>query len=156
MSSKQSGRNDDKTLQQLESDDWGLCTSDSAIIQRLFQVRQKPLKLLDATDFRIAIHFGVGLAHVIPRALDELWSDPWLSSGNYPGDLLEAVLRSNAEFYAKHLDCCRRAVDIAADAKRVYDVMDVAAQQASGVDDVSYNRLDKAMAELVAICASVS
>lgn len=151
MDSKRDRRSEEKTLQQLEGDEWGPCVSDSEIIQRLFQLRQKPLNLLDATDLRTAIHFGVGLKYVMPLAMDLLWSDPWLDSGNYAGDLLEAVLRGNTEFYSKHPDGYRRAVAIAADAKRVYDAMDMEGQQASGVDEASIRRLGKAVAELEAI-----
>lgn len=156
MDLKQDRQNEEKTLAQLEPDDWGACSSESEINQRLFRLRDKPLKLLDPGDLRVAIHFGVGMDYVMPLALDLLWHDPWLDSGNYAGDLLGAVLRGNAEFYAKRPDCYRNAMDVAAAARRAYEAMAVEDQQLSGIDEASIKRLGKAMAELKTVRIATS
>lgn len=151
MDLKRDKQSREKTLTQLERDDWGDCKSESEIIQRLFKLRHKPLKLIELSDLRTAIHFGVGMDYVLPIALDLLWSDPWLSSGNYAGDLLEAILRASPDFYLANQNYHRKVVGVAVDAVRVWEAMDAEGRESSGVDEVSIRRLLKTLAELEAI-----
>lgn len=156
MDLKRDKRSEEKTLTQLERDDWGPCTSESEIIQRLFRLRHKPLKLLALDDLRTAIHFGVGLNYVLPIVLDLLWNDPWLDSGNYTGDLLEAALRVGSDFYLSHPDYYRKVMGIAAEAVRVWDAMDTESREFSGVDEVSMRLLLRTVAEAEASHAAIS
>ena len=94
--------------------------------------------------------------YVLPIVLDFLWSDPWLSSGNYAGDLLEATLRVGPDFYLAHPDCYQKVMGIAAEAVRVWEVMDAESRESSGVDEVSTRRLLRTVAEMEAGYVAIS
>lgn len=150
MDMKRDKRNEERTLTQLERDDWGVCASKSEIIQRLFKLRHKPLKLLEPGDLRTAIHFGVGMNYVLPIVLDALWNDPWLDAGNYADDLLAAALRVVPDVNLVHPDYCRRVLGIAVDAVCVWEGMDTQDRDSSGIDDASIRQLLRTVAEVEA------
>jgi hypothetical protein len=92
----------DKMLTELEGQDWGPPTFDSHLVTTIHQLRHKPLAQFTVADKRICIGQNVGLEHLVPMAIVELQSDPFVEGDYYRGDLLNAVLRSEASFWAKY------------------------------------------------------
>lgn len=78
--------------------------------QRLWDV---PIEELEVEDLRILIGQGLGLRHLMPRALEVLQADPLAQGDFYPGDLLSAVLRSAPSFWAGNPALACRVVALA-------------------------------------------
>jgi hypothetical protein len=81
-----------KTLQELEHDDWGEPKYDSHLVTTCHQLRQKPLKDFTVADIRIMVGQGIGLELLAPMALEELERNPFAEGDYYAGDLLKCLL----------------------------------------------------------------
>ncbi|MEP6673234.1 MAG: contact-dependent growth inhibition system immunity protein [Chthoniobacter sp.] len=92
----------DKSLQQLEGQDWGEPTYDSHLVIECHRLRRVPLHEFTAEDLRIMILQQIGLPFLIPLALELLRVDPFTSGDLYEGVLLETVLRAEADFWREH------------------------------------------------------
>ena len=89
------------SLEQIEGRAWGDAPADAGtLVNTVHRLRRKPVETLDAEDLRVLIAQRVGLPVLIPRALDLLENDPLAEGAYYPGDVLTAVLRTPAEFWA--------------------------------------------------------
>src|SRR5438105_10383759 len=104
----------DKSLQDLEQSDWGEPKYDSHLVTTVHRLRRVPLRALGIEDLRIMIGQNIGLAYLIPLALDELQKRPLAEGDYYPGDLLSMVLRADPSFWHEHPDCRAEARDIGA------------------------------------------
>jgi hypothetical protein len=51
---------------------------------------------------------GIGLPFLMPLAVERLEEEPLAAGDYYPGDLLQAVLRADEEFWSCHLDSFQR------------------------------------------------
>ncbi|HEX6501360.1 MAG TPA: contact-dependent growth inhibition system immunity protein [Micromonosporaceae bacterium] len=92
---------DDLSVEQIEGDSWGAPPPGStALVSRVYELRRKPVGTLTAEDLRVLIAQQVGLDVVVPRALRRLREDPLLEGDYYPGDVLVAVLKVPAEYWA--------------------------------------------------------
>ncbi|WP_253776169.1 contact-dependent growth inhibition system immunity protein [Goodfellowiella coeruleoviolacea] len=90
-----------RSLEELDGQRWGDPPADSTyLITTVLQLRRKPVGEVSTEDFRILIGQQVGLPWLVPLALQQLRRDPLAQGDFYPGDLLGAVLRVNAEFWA--------------------------------------------------------
>ncbi len=100
----------DKTLTQLEDDDWGEAAPEekSYIVRSILGLRHKRLRELDVEDLRMAIQQDIGLRYLMPLALKELERNPLAEGMHYPGDLLCAVLRASPKFYKGNPDLKRK------------------------------------------------
>ncbi len=49
-----------------------------------------------------ALERGAALEAVVPRVLELLASDPLISGGRFPGDLLRALTEVDAHFWSRH------------------------------------------------------
>ncbi len=98
-----------KTLQELEGQDWGDPTFPSHLVTTCHALRRKLLRDFTVEDIRIMIGQNIGLTYLIPLAIEQLRRDPLVAGGYYEGDLLVAVLRAEVGFWQgqPHL---RRAV----------------------------------------------
>lgn len=101
----------DKSLQQLEGEDWGDPTCASHVVTECHRLRRVPLREFTPENLRIMIGQQIGLQHLIPIALELLCADPLAAGDYYEGDLLAAVLRAESEFWLKHPDCRKRATE---------------------------------------------
>ncbi|MBI3560333.1 MAG: hypothetical protein HY080_01255 [Gammaproteobacteria bacterium] len=94
-----------KTLTDLENDDWGSPNADSYppldsnLVKTIYQLRKKRLRDYTVEDLRIMIGQDVGLPFLLPMAIQILEQDPLAKGMHYKGDLLCNVLRINPDFY---------------------------------------------------------
>tara|TARA_B100000780_G_C21109305_1_gene448174 strand:+ start:912 stop:1292 length:381 start_codon:yes stop_codon:yes gene_type:complete len=87
------------TLEKLENDYWAEPTHESRLIKTCHQLRKKPLKEFEIEDLRILIGQNISLPHLIPIAIDRLKDNILVEGDYYEGDLLNAVLTSDKDFW---------------------------------------------------------
>jgi hypothetical protein len=93
----------DKTLSQLDSEAWGKATDgDSSLVQKVLFLRNKPLKQFTIEDLRLLIGQNFNLEILIPLALDRLKENILAEGDFYEGDLLNSVLRIDANYWTNH------------------------------------------------------
>jgi len=94
----------EQSLEQIENHAWGGASADaSRLVDTVHRLRRKPVGALDVEDLRVLIGQQVGVAVLVPLALEVLERDPLAEGDYYPGDLLSAVLRGvPAEYWAGH------------------------------------------------------
>jgi len=97
---KQFDRN--KSLQQLDGQDWGEPTYGSHLVTECHRLRRVPLREFTVEDLRIMIGQHIGVEYLMPLALEHLHADPLAEGAYYPGDLLAAVLRASRQFWQQH------------------------------------------------------
>src|SRR5436190_23899188 len=90
-----------KSLQQLEGQDWGNPTSDSYLVTECHRLRRVPLRDFTVEDLRITIGQNIGLEHLVPLALERLQDNPFAEGDYYPGDLLVSLLGAEMRFWQK-------------------------------------------------------
>ncbi|MFE3185982.1 contact-dependent growth inhibition system immunity protein [Streptomyces violascens] len=90
--------NRDRSLEELERDRWSsLSGGETRLMATVRELRRKPIGDLTVEDLRQLIRQGVGLAHLLPLAVEVLRADPLAEGDMYEGDLLAAVLTTSAE-----------------------------------------------------------
>lgn len=89
-----------KTLQEIDGQDWGEPTYPSYLVINCHRLRHVPLKDFTVEDLRLMIGQKIGLPYLVPLALDVLHDDPLAQGDMYPGDLLTNVLRLPDEFWS--------------------------------------------------------
>ena len=103
---KKSGKPDlrvmaQKTLNELEGVVWGPPDYDSYLVQTCHRLRTKPVGEFGIEDLRIMIGQNIGLAYLLPFALDYLEQSPWAAGDMYPGDLLKATARADFPWHTR-------------------------------------------------------
>lgn len=94
--------NINKTLEQLDKQDFGKPTFDSYLVTTIHQLRKKPLKDFSVEDLRIIIGQNINLEILIPLAIERLRENILAEGDFYPGDLLKNVLDSDSVYWKKH------------------------------------------------------
>ncbi len=115
----------DRTLTQLEKQDWGPPAYGSHLVTTCHQLRHKPLKEFTAEDLRIMIGQNFSLEFLVPMTIERLEADPLEEGDLYPGDLLRNVLSLESLYWKEHPDFRRRC---AALVQRVPALMDERAE----------------------------
>jgi len=96
-----------KSLSELDGKGWQdkvPTQEDSYVIRNSYELYNKPLNEFDTEDLRFITGQRIGLEHTIPIAI-EILRDDILAEGDYfEGDLLESVLRIDAEYWSNHPD----------------------------------------------------
>ncbi|MFI5931685.1 contact-dependent growth inhibition system immunity protein [Actinoplanes sp. NPDC051494] len=93
----------EQSLEQIENRAWGEAPADaSTVVETVHRLRRKPIGALDVEDLRVLIGQRVGVAVLMPLALEVLELDPLAEGDYYPGDLLSVMLRLPAEYWADH------------------------------------------------------
>lgn len=82
----------DRTLEELEGEDWGEPKFPSYVVTTCHWLRRKPLRELTAEELRLALGQQMGIRFLLPVAIERLQSDPLLSGDMYEGALLKNVL----------------------------------------------------------------
>lgn len=88
-----------RTLTQIEGNDWGPPTYGSHLVTTVHALRYKLLRDFTVEDLRIMIGQNFSLPILIPLAIERLRSNPSAAGDMYPGDLLLGVLRSDPEHW---------------------------------------------------------
>jgi hypothetical protein len=101
-----------KNLDELEGIVWNKPESDSHLVQVCCKLRQTPLNLFKVEDLRIMIGQNIGLLHLIPLVIEVLKINPLAEGDYFAGDLLEAVINANTEFWKDNLALKKRIEDI--------------------------------------------
>ncbi|OLR92608.1 contact-dependent growth inhibition system immunity protein [Actinokineospora bangkokensis] len=92
----------DRSLEELERDCWPAPLGvETRLMATARELRRKPLGGLTVEDMRLLIGQDVGLAHLLPLAVEVLRSDPLAKGDMYEGDLLSAVLTRSAEVWGE-------------------------------------------------------
>jgi hypothetical protein len=90
----------EKTLTEIEGEDWGPPTYDSYLVTTVHRLRHVPLKRFGIEDLRILIGQEIGLPWLVPIALNHLEKHPFAAGDYYPGDLLRNVATISQEFWS--------------------------------------------------------
>lgn len=101
-----------KSLQQLDGQDWGEPTFDSHLVTECHRLHRVPLRDFTAEDLRITIGQNIGLEHLVPLALERLHDDPFAEGAYYPCDLLVSLLGAEAQFWQSHPELREQLVAI--------------------------------------------
>ncbi len=88
-----------RTLTELENDDWGKAENTTSLVETCHKLRHKPLNKFDAEDLRIMIGQNISLPYLIPLAIKLLEANPLVSGDCYEGDLLLSVMKAEKQFY---------------------------------------------------------
>ncbi|MEV5543284.1 contact-dependent growth inhibition system immunity protein [Saccharopolyspora shandongensis] len=92
---------DDQSLEQIEGDAWGEpAVGATKMMVTVYRLRHTPIGALPDGDLRILVGQRVGLDVLMPRVLARLEQDPLLEGDFYEGDVLAAVLRIPANYWA--------------------------------------------------------
>lgn len=90
----------DRSLEELERDRWPAPSGgDTRLVATVHELRRKPIGGLTVEDMRLLIRQDVGLARLLPLAVQVLRGDPLAEGAMYEGDLLAAVLTRSAEVW---------------------------------------------------------
>ncbi len=89
-----------RSLEELENDVWEEPAFRSHITVTCTQARKKPLCQLTDEELRCMIGQKIGLAYLLPLAVERLQDDPLLEASMFPGDLLTVLLRLDPEEWA--------------------------------------------------------
>ncbi len=92
----------DKTLEQLEGEDWGEPTYQSQVVINCHRLRRVPLQDFTVEDLRLMVGQKIGLEYLVPLALAQLEIDPFVSGDYYDGDLLESIQRLPDIFWEQY------------------------------------------------------
>ncbi len=91
-----------KTLQDLEGEEWGEPDFHSSVVTNVHRLRRIPLKDFSVEDLRLMVAQQQSLAYLIPLSIEQLANDPLSEGDSYPGDLLCAVLRVPDTFWQQY------------------------------------------------------
>jgi len=94
---------------------WSGLSWDTGLTAKVARLRRQPLQSLGVEDLRMLIGQEVGLAHLIPLALDVLEANPLAEGALYPGDLLSNVLAAQV-WIAEHDTLWERLLRVVANA----------------------------------------
>ncbi|URN12682.1 contact-dependent growth inhibition system immunity protein [Streptomyces radiopugnans] len=94
--------NRDRSLEELERDRWSAPSDgETRLMATVHELRRKPVGGLTVEDMRLLIRQDVGLAYLLPLAVEVLRTDPLAEGDMYEGDLLAAVLTRSREVWSK-------------------------------------------------------
>ncbi|MFI9548715.1 contact-dependent growth inhibition system immunity protein [Streptomyces sp. NPDC052016] len=81
--------NRDRSLEELERDRWSAPSDgETRLMATVRELRRKPIGGLTVEDMRLLIRQDVGLAYLLPLAVEVLRIDPLAEGDMYEGDLL--------------------------------------------------------------------
>ncbi|GAA2600456.1 hypothetical protein GCM10010435_94800 [Winogradskya consettensis] len=105
----------EQSLEEIENRVWGSAPADAPkLMETVHRLRRKPVGALDVEELRVLIGQRVGVATLVPLALEVLERDPLAEGDYYPGDLLAAVLRQvPAEYWVANPAERERLADVA-------------------------------------------
>ncbi|WP_327180635.1 contact-dependent growth inhibition system immunity protein [Streptomyces sp. NBC_01334] len=98
-----------RSLEDLERDRWQAPPSDATrLISRVHALRSRPVGTLTVEDLRLLIRQDIGLAVLLPLAVEVLRDNPLAEGHMGEGDLLRAVLTRNSAVWSAYPDPARQ------------------------------------------------
>ncbi|MEV7738622.1 contact-dependent growth inhibition system immunity protein [Streptomyces sp. NPDC088921] len=89
-----------RSIEELERDRWPVPSGEmTRLMATVHALRRTPIGELSVEDLRLLVRQNVGLAHVLPLALELLRDNPMAEGDLYEGDLLAAVLTRSPEVW---------------------------------------------------------
>ncbi|MEU5764506.1 contact-dependent growth inhibition system immunity protein [Streptomyces asoensis] len=102
-----------RSLEELERDRWPAPSPDATrLIATAHALRSRPVGTLTVEDLRLLIRQDIGLAVLLPLAVEVLRDDPLAEGHMGEGDLLHAVLTRSPAIWSACPDCARQVTDI--------------------------------------------
>ncbi|MFK4868268.1 contact-dependent growth inhibition system immunity protein [Streptomyces sp. CSMPJR101] len=102
--------NRDLSLEEIEGRRWSVpAGGETRLMATVRELRRKPIGGLTVEDMRLLIRQDVGVAYLLPLAMEVLRVNPLAEGDMYEGDLLAAVLTRSAEVWRDFPEL-RRAV----------------------------------------------
>ncbi len=95
--------NRNKSLEELDGEDWGKPPVPSHLVRTCYSLRKKPLREFTAEDLRIKIGQNESLEYLIPIAIEALQKNPFIDGDYYEGALLNAILSVKKEFWDENI-----------------------------------------------------
>jgi hypothetical protein len=95
-----------KSLEQLEKLDKASSNRRRSMVSGANKFRKKPLKDLSTEELRSMIGQNSSLKYLVPLAIERLHVDSLLKGDGYEGDLLNAVLTVEKNFWIEDLKGC--------------------------------------------------
>jgi hypothetical protein len=93
-----------KSLEELDGEDWGEPAYDSYVVRTCHALRRKPIGDLTTEEIRLAINQNIGLQWLLPLAIENLRKDPFISGDFFEGDLLKVTLSVPGPVWERHRD----------------------------------------------------
>ncbi|MFF3891491.1 contact-dependent growth inhibition system immunity protein [Streptomyces sp. NPDC001914] len=98
-----------RSLEELEGDRWGAPPPDATrLIATAHVLRSRPVGTLTVEDLRLLIRQDIGLAVLLPLAVEVLRDNPLAEGHMYEGDLLCAVLTRTPAVWSVYPDLARQ------------------------------------------------
>ena len=105
--------NSDLSLEELEGRRWSVpAGGETRLMATVRELRRKPIGGLTVEDMRLLIGQDVGLAYLLPLAMEVLRVNPVAEGDMYEGDLLAAVLTRRAEAWSDFPELRREVREI--------------------------------------------
>lgn len=101
-----------KSLQELDKQEWRNDDFPSSLVLTCSALRRKPLREFTVEDLRIMIGQNLSLSYLVPLAIEHLQRDPLVAGDFFPGDLLANVLNVQPSFWRMRPDLRRAIGDI--------------------------------------------
>lgn len=131
----------DKTLQELDGQDWGEPIFQSNLVIECHRLHRVPLKDFTANDLGRLIGQKFSLDYLVPLALMQLIDDPF-AGDLYVGDVLDRLLSLPSDFWQGHPDLHQSLKTVITKARSLIKSQD---ELAFGVDRKMIDRLERAM-----------
>lgn len=131
----------DKTLQELDGQDWGEPAFPSNLVNECHRLRRVPLEDFTADDLGRLIGQKFSLDYLVPLALMQLVDDPF-TGDLYPGDVLHRLLCLPTDFWQGHPDLYQSLKMVVVKARRLVGSQD---ELAFGVDCKMIDQLETAL-----------
>ncbi len=113
----------EQSLNQLEkkAPDENLPDEISSLMEREIELAKKPLKDFTPENLRFMIQQKLGWKYLIPMAIEVLVENPFISGDFYEGDLLEAVVSADKEFWENNADLWYQVEEIIYNAELIIE-----------------------------------
>ena len=112
----------------------------SSLITRCNNLYRTPLADLSVDDIRLLVNQNIGTRFLVPLALKHLRENPLVQGDHYPGDLLAAVMRLDAEFWAQNQDAYWEIREIASGLLPIFEALEADIQQFNKKTEVSSSK----------------
>ena len=95
----------------------------SSLVKACFIALETPICELENNDLRMLITQSIGLEFLIPRALELLEAEPFLSGGLYQGDMLAAVLSAPTQYWDDNKELNNRLVELKFEVEEILETI---------------------------------